>query len=150
MFIKNVIKSNSFDKISYKLFNISCITLFLCNVFSMKYVSIEMIVAGCWEIPVDLVRPMKFTGTLSFILFLISLITGLLAIKCFIKQHYWIKLIYILWYLLTISITFINFENLPNHFVNFYIHYWYLGILIFLPFLVLLLHNNHKQQKRIE
>ena len=142
-FIKNIISSKTFDQISYILFVFSCITLFLSDIFILRYNSLYLVGIG-WEIPAELVSPLKFTGSLSLILFLASFITGLLGIKCFIKQYFFNKLIYVFCFILTISTGFLHLEKLPTNLINLYVHYWYLGILIFLPFLIWILYYNYK------
>ena len=142
-FIKNSISSKTFDQISYILFVFSCITLFLSDIFILRYNSLYLIDIG-WEIPAKFVSPLKFTGSLSVILFLASFITGLLGIKCYIKQYFLNKLIYVFGFIFTISTAFLHLEKLPNNLINLYVHYWYLGILIFLPFLISMLYYNYK------
>lgn len=143
LFFQNIIRSEYFEKISYYLFVFSCFILFLSNVFRLKYNSLWVIGPG-WEIPVDLVWPIQFTGRLSYILFLVSLSTGLFGFKGFLKQHRWNKLLYSLWYILTISITLIDFRRLPDGFVNFYKDYWYFGIFVFTFILILVLYYSYK------
>lgn len=119
---QKLMNNKKFEKIVFVSLIVSCFALLLSNVFRLKFNSLWSI-GPEWEIPVGLTTPILITKRLSDIFFYISLITGLVGVQSLIKQKLWIKVAYVMWFILIIcnTLDFKSFSGLYGDHCNFVI-----------------------------
>lgn len=128
--------------ISYKLF---CLFLVILNFLTIRYISLWVIGPG-WEIPVDLVGPIKLTSGCALISLLSSIILYGFGYRRFRLQTQTSKIISTLWLLGSIVLIFLSsdFRNLSEQYINLIIHYWWIGMFLPVTLFSLLIYKDYK------
>ena len=125
---------------SYKLFYVF---LFLLNLFSLKNSSLSLIGPG-WEIPVDLVAPLKLTGGCAFLSLISCILLFLVGFKRYKVQLLIDKIISALWIICSLVCIFIvkYIRNVSKNYIYLFINFWWVGLVIPLVLLIFLLYRD--------
>ncbi|MDF2671963.1 MAG: hypothetical protein K0R09_228 [Clostridiales bacterium] len=126
-----IMKSKTYyriSEISYKLF---VFVLFILNFLTLKYISLWVVGPG-WEIPVNLVNPIRFISSCTRINILLCLISFIMGYRRFRFQKFTNKIISVFWFLGSVELVFISsdFIKLPKQYVDLIIHYWWIGMIL--------------------
>lgn len=128
------------SSISFKLFYVF---LFLLNIFSLKNSALSVIGPG-WEIPVDLVAPLKLTGSCAFLSLISCILFFILGFKRYKLQLLIDKIILMLWIVGSLAFIFtaVYIGGLSENYIYLYSDFWWVGLIIPLVLLIFLLQRD--------
>ncbi|EPR13865.1 TFIIB-type zinc ribbon-containing protein [Ruminiclostridium papyrosolvens] len=127
--IKKALNSNFYNKLSLICYKLLIISLFLYSYFTLRYNSLLLIGPG-WEIPVDLVKPIKFSANCAQLSFLLCIAFFIIAFKRVNEQKYIAKFILILWFIGNIILYIYFLQDVPENYVILIIKNWWVGLIL--------------------
>lgn len=137
----NSIKFIRISNISYKLLLLS---LIIFNFLTIRYISLWIIGPG-WEIPVDLVGPIKLTSGCALISLLFCIVLYGIGYIKFRLQPLTSKTILILWLLGSIILFLLSshFRDLSEQYINLIVSYWWMGLFLPLTLFSVLIYKDN-------